>query len=357
MMKISLIILAWNEEESISATIAGLASQSLLQRAGDGDPDLEVLVVPNGCTDGTPGVARAALDALAAGHPRVDCRLEVLEQGGKARAWNEAVHRLSAPDARYFLFMDADIRLLGAQTLENLWQALESNPRALVATDRPVKHLAQKARPGLLDRILLGAGAMTGSAPGQLTGQMYCARAETLRKIRIPAGIIVEDGFLKQMICTDGHSIPADNSRIVRADNAAHVFECYTKPRDIWHHQIRQTTGQTLHTIFKQALRRDFPQRPVYEALARRCVEDPDWFLREILDAVQRRGWWVMDTESLLMRWRRVRFGRGAARLKFAALALLAAPFDLAVFLASNARLKKGDVKGLWKDTRTTRLP
>ena len=60
---------------------------------------------------------------------------------------------------------------------------------------------------------------------------------------------------------------------------------------------------------------------------------------------------------SATMRWRRIRFAKGfAAKLKFLAIAAIAAPFDLAVFLVSNSRLKAGKVKGVWKDTRTTTL-
>ena len=355
-MKIVLGILAWNEENSIAATIASLETQTLLRRSGEQEFAVEILVVPNGCTDRTGEVAAAALEKLRGTFPALTCRVESLPEGGKSNAWNVLIHDLAPADTDYFLMMDADIELLTPETLELMWQALETDPHAYISTDRPVKHLTRKKSLSLIDRLLLGAGAMTQSAPGQLTGQLYCARGALLRRVWIPRGLIVDDGFLKQILCTDGYSRPVDNSRIVRAEGASHLFECYTRLRDIWNHQLRQALGHTLYTYLTAYLKREVPQRPVFDTLLEKSRSDPEWFLREIRAEIRRRGVWVMDTASLAMRWRRVRFARGAAKLKFLALAAAATPYDLAVFLVCNARLKSGKVKGIWKDTRTTTL-
>lgn len=355
-MKIVIGMLAWNEERSIGATIGSLARQTLLQRADGKDFSIEIIIVPNGCTDRTAQVAEEALGQLREKFPAIVCRVEPLAEGGKSNAWNEFIHRLAPSDADYFVLMDADIEILTPETLERMWEALENDAHAMIATDQPVKHLVRKPRLNPLERLLLGAGAMTRSAPGQLTGQLYCARGSILRRIWMPRGIIVEDGFLKQIVCTDGYSGPVDNSRIVRAPGASHLFECYTKLRDIWNHQIRQAIGHTLYTYLTKHIRTEMTGRPVYDALLEKCRRDPEWFLREIREEVRRRGWWVMDTPSITMRWRRVRFAKGVAKIKFLTVAAVATPYDLAVFLVSNSRLKRGKVKGVWKDTRTTAL-
>lgn len=355
-MKIVIGLLAWNEENSIAATLASLGAQSLLRRADGENFRIEILVVPNGCTDATPGVAADALLRVKADFPEISCRVEPLAEGGKSNAWNHLVHEFSGPDVDYFVMMDADIELLTPGTLEALWMALENVPEALISTDFPVKHLTRKSRLSLLDRVLLGAGKMTRATPGQLTGQLYCARGSALRQVWMPKGLIVEDGYLKQVLCTGGFSHPADHSLIVRAEGASHLFECYTKLRDIWNHQIRQAIGHTLYTYLTKFVRANIPERPAFSTLLKMSRSDPEWFLRVIREEVQARGWWVMDTPSLLMRWRRVRFAKGPAKLKFLALAATAAPFDLAVFLVSNSRLRSGQVKGIWKDTRTTSL-
>ncbi|MFZ4681017.1 MAG: glycosyltransferase family 2 protein [Terrimicrobiaceae bacterium] len=355
-MKIVIGLLAWNEENSIVATLASLGTQSLLQHADGRDFLIEILVVPNGCTDSTSAVAAEALRRLKTNLPALSCRVEPLAEGGKSNAWNHLVHELSPPDVDYFILMDADIELLTPGTLDALWRTLEVTPHALISTDLPVKHLTRKTRLSPLDRILLGAGKMTRAAPGQLTGQLYCARGSALRQVWMPKGLIVDDGYLKQILCTGGFSHAVDNSLIVRAEGASHLFECYTKLKDIWNHQIRQAIGHTLYTYLTKFVRTEIPERPVFSVLLELSRSDPEWFLRVIRNEVKIRGWWVMDTPSLLMRWRRVGFARGLGKLKFLILAAAATPFDLAVFLVSNSRLKSAKVKGIWKDTRTTTL-
>lgn len=355
-MKIVLGMLAWNEENSIAATLASLGEQSLLGLAASGQLDLEILVVPNGCTDATAEVARSALAKISHRYPAVTCRVEILAEGGKSRAWNELVHHLASPSTDYYILMDADIELLTPRTLEQLWRTLEAHPEACLATDLPVKHLVRQTKLSLRDRLLLLAGSMTQSAPGQLTGQLYAARGPILRQVVIPLGLIVDDGFLKQIICTGGYAHPVDNSLIVRAEDASHLFECYTSWKDIWNHQVRQAVGHTLYTYFTAWMRQHLPTRPVYAELRRLGREDPDWFRREIQHQVATRGWWVMDVPSLWVRWRRVRFARGRDRWKFLFLAAFAFPYDLAIHWTSNHRLKSGQVGGVWKDTRTTTL-
>jgi glycosyltransferase involved in cell wall biosynthesis len=353
---ISIGLLAWNEENSIGTTLTSLRGQTLLACARRGECRVEIVVVPNGCTDKTAEVARTSLAEITHEFPSVSVAVEVLEEGSKTRAWNHFVHRASQPETEFFLLMDADIELLTPETLERMWQTLRDHPEAVVATDLPVKHVARKARLSLQDRLLLGVGAMTRATPGQLTGQLYCARAAVLRRVVIPIGLIVEDGYLKQILCTDGFSHPVDNSRIVRAEGASHVFECYTRWRDIWNHQVRQALGHTLFTYLTHYVRTRIPERPAFATLAGLCREDPEWFVRFVREEVRRRGWWVMDTPSLTMRWRRAFRARGLPQLKFLLLAALASPYDLLVFATANRRLRTGQVKGVWKDTRTSAL-
>lgn len=353
---ISIGLLAWNEENSIAATLASLRQQTLLEAAQKQDCRVEIIVVPNGCTDQTASVAQESLDAITREFPAVRARVEALAEGSKTKAWNHFIHQVSNPQTVYFILMDADIELLTSDTLERLWRTLADHADAVVSTDLPVKHLVRQPRLSWRDRLLLGAGEMTRATPGQLTGQLYCARAAVLRRVVIPTGLIVEDGYLKQILCTDGFSHPVDNGLIVRAEGASHLFECYTKWRDIWNHQVRQALGHTLFTYLTKYVRTRIPERPAYEAIAELCRREPEWFLDWVRAEVKSRGWWVMDTPSVTMRWRRAFRVRGMQRLKFFLLAALATPYDLLVFATANHRLRSGKVKGVWKDTRTTTL-
>lgn len=367
-MKIVIGILAWNEESSIGKTILGLRGQTLLEnlkspgvdREGHSSstPFLEVVVIPNGCTDRTADVAASSLQELKTSFPLLNVRVEPLSMGSKTNAWNEFVHRFSPRDADYLVLMDADIELLTPSTLSDMVAALEKDSHAFLATDVPVKHIVRKEKLTLKDRVLLCVGGMTKAAPGQLTGQLYCARAAVLRRVIIPKGIIVEDGFLKQILCTNGYSEPVDNSRIVRVDTASHLFECYTRFVDIWNHQVRQAVGHTLYTYLTKFLRENNARgEAAFQLLNERSSENQRWFEELIRSEVARRGLWVMDTPSLTMRFRRVRFASGTRKLLFFCIAVLAFPFDLTVFLVSNHRLRAGKVGSIWKDTRTTAIP
>lgn len=353
-MKISIGILAWNEERSIATTIASLAAQSLLLNAAAGD--IEILVVPNGCTDQTARVAADALDELRKKLPGIRSAVHALEKPGKINAWNVFTHQLSDPASTFLILMDADIELVGDHTLGNMVAALKADPRAVISTDRPIKHIDLKTSRSLIEKLLSGAGDMTRAAPGQLTGQLYCARAAALREIVMPEGLIVEDGFLKQMVCSEGYSKAPDNSRIVRARDAAHIFECYTSPSAVFHHQVRQAVGQTIYSYLRDDLRRPEIPKPVFAELRRRTEANPTWLADLVKKSVARRGWWVMDTASITMRWRRARNARGTAKLRFAAIALAALCIDIPVFLVANHKLRTGRIKGIWKDTSNREL-
>ncbi len=97
--RVSIIVPACNEEGTLrDATASKLASDY---------PDLEVVIVDDRSTDGTPGIA----DALAAGDPRVRVvHVKELPAGwlGKLHALDRGVH---ASSGDYLLFSDADVHM------------------------------------------------------------------------------------------------------------------------------------------------------------------------------------------------------------------------------------------------------
>jgi glycosyltransferase involved in cell wall biosynthesis len=356
-MKVSIGILAWNEEASIAQTIQSVFAQSLADHLVATGGNLELVIVPNGCSDQTAAVAAQACQQFASTRPGIVTRVEALTRPGKTNAWNEYVHRLSEPAAEVLILMDADIVLRGTDTLWNMVSVLREQPQAVVATDEPLKHIALKKTKSWVDRISLTISAMTKAAPGQLTGQLYAARATALRQIIIPEGIIVEDGFLKQMLVTDGLSQPADNSRIVRAPHAAHVFEAYTRLVDILPNQRRQAVGHTLYTYLRDYLQCEIKSgRRAEKILRENGAADPEWFLHEIKRRVAEGGPWVMHRGALAVRWKRWRAQQGLRRLTFFPAALVGWILDLVIYSWANRTLKKGQLKGIWKDTKTTHL-
>lgn len=358
-MIVSIGILAWNEEECIGGTLRSLLDQSLLRDLQPAcERRVEVIVVPNGCSDGTAKSAEAALKQGADSLPGVafSWRVEPVKEAGKVNAWNLFVHRFSHPDADYVFLMDADIRFEQRDTLKNMVSALERDAHAAVAVDLPRKHIAAKRRKSLLDRLSLAVSGQTQAAPGQLTGQLYCARGPALRRVHMPPGLLVEDGFLKQMICTDQLRKPCDNSLIVRAPDASHMFEAYTGVKDVFFNQRRQQIGHAVYTYLRDYLVGRVGEKDAGEIIAENNARDPDWFRALIRERMQRSGRWVMYPGAFAVRWRRLRNLSPLKKVLHLPVALAAFLLDVPVLLAANRKLKSGQLAGVWKDTKSTAL-
>ena len=358
-MIISIGVLAWNEEDSIGTSLQSLLEQSLLRELADHDADrLEVVVVPNGCADRTAEKAAATLRSGSAAWPadRFSWRVENLSESGKVNAWNHYVHRFCNQAADFIFLMDADIRFTHPDTLKNMLKSLLQTPHADAATDLPQKHLLFKPRKTLGDRLSLAIGQMTQAAPAQLTGQLYCARGPLLRRIHMPVGLMVEDGFIKQMICTNLFTQSPDSQRIIRAPNASHVFEAYFRIVDIFNNQRRQQIGHCIYTYLRDCLTEAGGKVDAGELIAANNTRDPEWFLKVIRERVRQGGWWVIYPGALGVRFKRLKnLSPGLAVLRFP-LAVAAFLMDTVVLVAANRRLRSGHLAGVWKDTKSTAL-
>jgi glycosyltransferase involved in cell wall biosynthesis len=358
-MIISIGILAWNEEESIGMALQSLFEQTLIHELADHAEDqLEIVVVPNGCSDHTDEKAAEALRTGATSRPadRFSWRVESLREAGKVNAWNQFVHQFSNQAADYVFLMDADISFTHPDTLKNMVQALIQNPQAEASTDLPQKHILFKSRKTLGDRLSLAIGQITQSAPAQLTGQLYCARGRMLRRIHMPLGLMVEDGFLKHMMCTHLFTQPSDTQRIIRAPNASHVFEAYFRIMDIFNNQRRQQIGHCIHTYLRDYLKSASGKMDAGELIAENNARDPDWFRTMIRERVQQGGWWVIYPGALGVRFKRLRNLSPAQALLRLPVAIVAFLMDVVVLVAANRRLRSGQLAGVWKDTKTSVL-
>ena len=357
-MIISIGILAWNEEEVIGATLRSLFDQSLVRELVGTGHRLEVVVVPNGCSDGTAAQAARALSTGSADLPsrQFVWSIHALPQPGKENAWNRYVHHLSNQEADFIFMMDADIRFTHRDTLKNMVLALEGDSHAWIATDLPQKHILLKAHKTLFDRISLGVGEMTQAAQAQLTGQLYSARGPVLRRIHMPPGLIVEDGFIKHMVCTDMFTRASDSRRIIRAQNASHVFESYTRIADIYNNQRRQQIAQTIYVYLRNYLKAHVGGKDAGLIIADNNERDPDWYRKLIKERVSQGGWWVMYQGAFSVRFARLRnLSIFQAILKLP-IALVAFLMDVIILVAANNRLKSGQLKGVWKDTKSHTL-
>ncbi len=251
-MKISVGIFAYNEERNISATLKSLSEQTVF---GDPKHALTIHVLPNGCRDRTAEVAGEALSVFKSlPVPPAACVNEIATPG-KANAWNVFVHELSEPDADALLFLDADIAFGQPECLARVVAALENSPAALAAVDLPLKDIAAKKSPGVIEKLSLAASKIQTSGAPKIAGSLYLARAGAVRKAMLPTGIIVEDGFVKAMLLTEGFTRDEITNGIVRAADATHYFEALTGLSSWFKHERRLLLGTAVNILLFGHLR------------------------------------------------------------------------------------------------------
>lgn len=351
--------MAWNEEESVVATLGSLFQQTVFARLAERGRSVEVIVLANGCTDRTVAVAGAFLGGIGRATPSpgpFSARVEEIPQPGRNHAWNQFVHGFSAREARFLALMDADILFAHPHTLLRLVETLERYPAAGASTGRQCKDLLLKPRPTLWERLSLATSSMTGTIPGQISGQLYCLRAEVARNLYLPRDLgAPDDGFLKAVITTDFFAEPPDPDRIRRAPDAAHVFEAYVSPGDILANQKRQMIGQTsVHVLVEHLRALPAGQRQALGATLRAWDEqDPDWLRRLIAEHLRTRPFFWQLFPGLLT-FRFVRCWRLGGWRRLTHLPAACAGFLVTLVAAARARRAlRGGMSAYWpKATR-----
>ena len=294
--------------------LESLFQQTLFAELGKRAQHCEIICVTNGCTDRTPEVVAEIFTKQSREHPgaaNFSCRVMNVAQRGKINSWNRFVHSFSARDAKYLFLMDADILMHPRETLWNMVTTLERNAEASVSVDLPRKDISLKQRKTFWERLSLGASQMTGSARGQLCGQLYCIRAEVARNIYLPKDLCAcDDGFIKALVCTDFLMHQVWPWRIVAARDAAHTFEAYVSPAGILKNQKRQMIGQTIVHVLVDDYLKKLPvtkRMKLADALLEKEQADPNWLKRLIREHIKRtKFWWRLYPDLLSHRFKRL---------------------------------------------------
>ncbi len=360
-MRVSIGILAYNEEFSIGTTIRSLFEQSLLQGEVDGVDAVEVVCVPNGCTDSTARVAEETFESLRdETRSSVTTRVCDLEQGGKMNAWNEFVHRLSDPAADYLLLLDGDIRLLDRAGCGALISALRDDPHLLISGGIPIKHVAFKKRKTLRDRISLSMSGMRREGiRAKIAGCYYCARSSDLRRLVFPAGTVAEDEFLVVCACSNYFTEPYDPKRVVNPPEATAVFQAYTSFGEVYHNLKRRAVTRFVNYVllgFLDGARREGTMgADAGEILHHMERQDPDWFRKRLDEHVANSGWWVMPPRVLSGRYYVWSQQSSWSKVKRFPIMVGSSLLDFVVYWNANRAVKSGSLN-LWRTTRTTEL-
>ncbi len=355
---LSIGILAWNEEDSLGATLDSLFAQSifgLLEKRGE---RVEIICLANACTDRTVPIAQETFTRMLRTHAAragLSAWVADIREPGRNNAWNRFIHEFSAPESRFLCVMDADIVFNRPDTIELVLHALEADPRLGGASDWPVKTISLKARPSLRERLSLATSDMTGNIAGRLNGMFYCLRTAIARNLYLPRDLGAnDDGFFKAAICTDFFRAPLDPTRVVSVRQATHLYLPYLALRDVINNQQRQMIGQTcVHVLVEYLQTRPLAERTHLGATLQHLdATDPDWLKRLIqahLAGVK--YFWQLFPDLLSFRWRRLAQLRGKQRLTHFPAA--AAGFCLTLIASWRAaRFLRRGVAAFWPKTQ-----
>jgi hypothetical protein len=272
----------------------------------------EIICIPNGCTDRTATLAAAVFAEQRRWHPFSSvftCRVVEMSEAGRNHTWNAFVHSISHPQSEFLFIMDSDILFNDPGTLSNMYDALLKNPEARISTDQALKDIWFKERKTVMDRLSLATTDMTHTIEGQMTGQLYCIRSETARRLWLPGELgAPDDGFIKAAVCTDFFTRDLNAARIVRAANASHIYEAYLSPFDILNNQKRQMIGQTtVHVLIEYARALPLKDRHNLAAhLRHRDAANPAWIKRLTDQHLRhRRHFWQLFPNLLTFRFQR----------------------------------------------------
>lgn len=350
--RISIAIRAWNEEAVIRRTLRSLFEQSLFAELSERGEQCEIICIPNGCTDRTAPVAAAVFAEQRRWHPYAHSfigRVSEMKEAGRNHTWNGYVHSLSHPQAEFLIIMDSDLVFNEPGTLFNMYTALLQNAEAHIATDRQIKDVSLKLRKSILDRLSLATTNMTRTIEAQLTGQLYCIRAEVARRLWLPKDLgAPDDGFLKALVGTDCFTRDFNRKRIVTAPEASHLYEAYISPREILNNQKRQMIGQTtVHVLIEYVKSLPLKQRLNLAAhLKRKEAANPAWVHRLTTEHLQRYPhFWQLFPNLLTFRLQRWWKLDPAQRLTHLPAALAGMLVTLAAGALASRHFQRGEIR------------
>ena len=332
-MKLSVGILARNEEKHIRKTIGSLLEQSVFSAEHE-HIDTEIVVIPNGCQDDTTRFAKRALKKHQT-NLEVDYTWKVSEIaiGSRTAAWNHFVHRASSRGSDFLVLVDADIEMHDPHTLFNLVHGLSEQQDATICMSEAIKwhHVSSRPKSTLMERL---------SRPSAFSS-LYCARSKFLRSFWLPLGLPEEDGFIWQAAISDNFSAAPNPRRVIAAPGAQHFLEGATSFRKVLHHESQTLMGMTVNDYLSGHLSQIARNQAVGEWIRQRNEEDPQWVVSFVRSSIKGRRF------PIHLRW----LFRRAGNLKFHSLRrglrrmplhLAALPFEALILMAANRKISTG---------------
>jgi len=332
-------VFAHNEGKRIGPFLKSLSRQSVFRR----DFDVRLHILANGCTDDTVAV----VTRLA---PQYDLESHIqihdLSEGGKSRTWNRFTHDLSRSDAGMLVYCDADISFLTDDTIEKLCGFLTSHPDLVASSSYPIKDLALGEQSlTLVQKLIVSGASSREEARTAICGQLYAARSEDVRRVWMPVGLPVEDGYLRAMLLTRNFT-ENENTALISADpDIAHVYESERDISGLLRHQIRIVIGGAINLVLFDFLR-SVPHESRASAIEE-VVDKEGWLGALLAKSLPCRYGWV-PVHFLIKRTQSAMTGGGWYRPGRLLKLLLGQTFDLIVWIAAQWKMARGSGAGFW---------
>lgn len=345
---ISMAIVAHNESDYIGTMLNSLFQQSLLSQC---IPQLhiELIVLPNGCTDNTAEVARQTIDSLidTSVHKNLKWDVKEINLAGKSNAWNLFVHEFSSQESEYLFLMDSDIQLLEEDTLHSMLKTILQQSQAIVVVDKPIKDVSLKPNKTLRDRLStsisgLSGGKATEGGPAWICGQLYCAKAKALRQIWLPTTLPAQDAFLYTMLVTQNLQSEQNPNHVILAGSASHQFEAYTSIRRLLKHErwliLSSAVNELLFSRLKEA---GMVGNQAGTYIMKNNHQNPQW-LSDLVKAETGHRRWLIPRFILIRRF--VSLMKKPVHKAFILLPIATAAFivDLILSFQANQNLHQG---------------
>lgn len=272
---VDIAIFAHNEAGNIPALVATLGQQDIWDNPAF---DVRILMLANGCTDDTVMQTRTLLSGPAYTSLAAAMEIKDLTQGGKSRTVNRFIHAFSRTEADMLCFMDADIELPDPSHLTRMFQALWSRPELMAFNSRPIKDLAHKPEAvGPIARLITMGGGTLDDFRTSICGQLYVMRTDMARRINLPAGLPVEDGFMRAMIVTDLFR-QGENLDLIDGDPTIfHVYESLRTVGSTLRHQIRIVIGGAVNNVVFDHISKLVAAGGDPEAFLQGVARDENW--------------------------------------------------------------------------------
>lgn len=336
---LSVCILAKDEADTIGNMLLQISRQTVLKRTA---AIVHLHVLANGCSDSTVAEARKCASLFEG--TTAELFVHDMEQGGKSRTWNKAVHKISDPDTTSFVFIDPDVKLLADSVLDELLNELASDPSLPAFGGYPVKDVHAKNRKTFLDRFTLAVSARA-KPIGVINGSLYAIRAEVAREIWLPNDIPGEDGFLNAMVTTRGFTTPIGQYVVKTAWHPTHSFEAHSST-EFFAHEQRMIVGTVINRWIFEYLWSLQLQEPAGELIRRLNEEDPDWVEAIIRMRTQGKVWSIPSAITL------GRFGANERswfrRIASLPIAIVATVLTVPPAIAANGKLKRRGAAQFW---------